>query len=74
MHKSLKATVINFKPLRKKLYEIYVTIINIHASTKEKEDELKDQYYKDLESTFEEILTSKQKIILENVNAKLGKE
>jgi hypothetical protein len=49
------------------------TLINIHAPTEEKEEDIKDQFYERLERTHDEIARNGIKIIFGDFNAKIGK-
>lgn len=48
--------------------------INVHAPTEVSEDETKDEFYDTLEQIYNEIPNYATKIILGDLNAKIGKE
>ena len=50
------------------------TLINVHAPTNEKMEEVKEEFYNLLEQNINQITNSDIKIILGNINAKVGKE
>ena len=50
------------------------TLINVHASTNEKRDEIKEEFYNLLEQNINQTANSDIKIILGDFNAKVGKE
>jgi len=51
-----------------------ITFVNGHAPTEEKTQEKKDEFYDNLEHTLNGIPRSRIRIVLEDFNAKLGKE
>ena len=46
----------------------------MHAPSKEKSDDSKDSFYKELEQVFDHFLTYHMKILLGDFNAKVGRE
>jgi len=50
------------------------TLINVHAPTSEKAEEIKEEFYNLLEQSINKIARSDIKIILADFNAKVGKE
>jgi len=50
------------------------TLINVHAPTNEKTEEIKEEFYKLLEQNINQIAGSDIKIILGDFNAKVDKE
>lgn len=50
------------------------TFISVHAPTEEKEEELKDQFYEELEKRYDEAPRHDIKIIIGDLNAKVGQE
>ena len=50
------------------------TLINVHAPTNEKTDEIKEVFYNLLDQNMNQIANSDIKIILGDFNAKVGKE
>jgi exonuclease III len=51
-----------------------ITMINVYAPTEDKTEEIKEQFYDDLQSMVDKVPKSDLIIILGDVNAKLGKE
>lgn len=51
-----------------------VILINGYAPTEDKEDEVKDIFYENLDNVCDRIPTNKVKILLEDFNAKIGQE
>jgi len=51
-----------------------ITLINAYAPTEDKSEEIKEQFYDDLQFIVDKVLMSDITIILGDVNAKLGKE
>lgn len=51
-----------------------VMLINRYAPTEEKEDEVKDMFYKDLDNVCDMVPNNKVKILLRDLNAKIGQE
>jgi len=51
-----------------------MSIINIQAETEEKEEMVKDELYQTLQRTYDKIPTNDIKIVLEDLNSKIGKE
>jgi exonuclease III len=51
-----------------------MTLINIYAPTEDKEEEIKKQFYKELQRTQDRVPKHEVTIILGDMNAKLGKK
>ena len=51
-----------------------ITVINIHAPTEEKEIEIKEQFYNELDRIYERIAKYDLKVIIGDANVKLGRE
>ena len=51
-----------------------MTLINIHAPTEDKEEEIKEQFYEELQRTKDKVPKHDITIIMGDMNAKLGKE
>jgi hypothetical protein len=49
-------------------------VLNVHAPTEDKTDDMKDSLYEELERVFDKFPKYHMKILLGNVNAKLGRE
>jgi len=60
--------------LRLKAKWFSCTMINVHAPTNEKTEEIKEEFYNLLEQNINQIANSDIKIILGDFNAKVGKE
>jgi len=60
--------------LRLKAKWFSCTLINVHAPTNEKTEEIKEEFYNLLEQNVNQIARSDIKIILGDFNAKVGKE
>lgn len=74
-------SVIGFDPLDERLCSIRVrgkffniTLINAHAPTEEKEDDLKEEFYEKLQALYNRAPERDVKIILGDFNAKIGRE
>jgi hypothetical protein len=52
----------------------HITVLNVHAPTKEKNDDVKDSFYEGLERVFDKVPKYHTKILLEDFNAKVGRE
>jgi exonuclease III len=51
-----------------------IIVLNVHAPTENKSDDVKDRFYKELEHVFDKFLKYHMKILLVDVNAKVGTE
>jgi len=51
-----------------------IAIINCHAPTEDKEDQTKEEFYNHLERVYDNAPHTIQKIIVGDLNAKIGKE
>jgi hypothetical protein len=49
-------------------------VLNIHAPTEDKTDDVKDRFYEELECVFDKLPKYHMKILLGNFNAKVGRE
>jgi hypothetical protein len=49
-------------------------LLNVHAPTEDKTDEVKDSFYEEFDRVFDEFLKYHTKILLGDFNAKVGKE
>ena len=79
--KSIDHAVISFEPvnkymctLRLRTDKFKVSILNVHAPTEAKEDEIKEQFYESVERTFSSLPTTDVRIILGDFNAQIGRE
>ena len=73
--------IINFVPISKymctlriKLKNQTLSLVNIHAPTELKDDEIKEAFYSELERVYDSLPTSDVRIILGDFNAQIGKE
>jgi len=53
---------------------LHIILVNVHASSEEKSEELKDNFYEELEEVFDHFPKYHMKILLGNFNAKVGRE
>lgn len=79
--KSIDHTVIDFVPINKymctlrlRTEKFKVTLLNVHAPTEAKEDEVKEAFYEELERALNSIPTTDMKIVLGDFNAQIGRE
>ena len=81
IHKSTMNKILGFEPIsdricklrvKGKLYNI--TPINIYALTEDNEEDIKEQFYEELQRTQDTVPKQDVTIILGDMNAKLGKE
>jgi hypothetical protein len=52
----------------------HIIVLNVHAPTEDKTDDVKDSFYKELERVFEKFSKYHMKILLGDYNAKVGRE
>jgi hypothetical protein len=52
----------------------HIIVLNVHAPTGDKTDEVKDSFYEELERVFDKFPKYHMKILLEDFNAKVGRE
>jgi endonuclease/exonuclease/phosphatase family metal-dependent hydrolase len=52
----------------------HIIVLNVHAPTEDKTDDVKDNFYEELERVFDEFLKYHMKILLGDFNAKVGRE
>ncbi|PNF29447.1 hypothetical protein B7P43_G04559 [Cryptotermes secundus] len=71
----------HFKPISERICTLRIrtkffnmTLMNVHALTEEKEEEVKDYFYQQMEETYDSIPSNDTKVILGDLNAKIGKE
>ena len=53
---------------------LHIILVNMHAPSEEKSEELKDSFYEELEEVFDHIPKYHMKILLGDFNAKVGRE
>jgi exonuclease III len=73
--------ILGFEPISNSIHKLRVkgkfyniTLINIYAPTEDKEEEIKEQFYEELQRTQDRVPKHDLTIILGDINAKLGKE
>jgi exonuclease III len=73
--------IISFQPYNEKICKLRMrgkyhnlTLINMHAQTKDKDVRVKEQFYDDLQRMHENTVKHEVVIILGGLNAKIGKE
>lgn len=81
VHRRCKPAVTDFKAvngrictLRLKMRFFNLTLICVHAPTEGSEDNEKDEFYEQLEQTYDAIAANDVKMILGDMNAKIGRE
>ncbi|PNF38233.1 hypothetical protein B7P43_G11852 [Cryptotermes secundus] len=81
IEQEFKSAIINFKPISERICTLRIrtkffnmTLMNVHAPTEEKEEEVKDYFYQQMEETYDSIQSNDIKFILGDLNAKIGKE
>jgi hypothetical protein len=52
----------------------YIIVLNVHAPTEDKTDEVKDSFYEELERVFDKFPKYHMKTLLGNLNAKVGRQ
>jgi exonuclease III len=52
----------------------HIIVLNVHAPTEDKTDDMKDSFYKELERVFEKFPKYRMKILLGDFNAKVDRE
>jgi hypothetical protein len=79
--KHIRSSVIDFKPVHKRMCVLRIrgkfknnSFVCANAPTEEKSEIQKDQFYERLERTYKQCPSYDIKIILGNMNAKVGKE
>jgi hypothetical protein len=51
-----------------------IIVLNVHAPTEDKDDDIKDSFYKEQEQVFHQFPRYYMKILLGDFNAKVGRE
>jgi exonuclease III len=51
-----------------------IIVLNVHAPTEDKDDVIKDSFYKELEEAFDQFPRYHMKILMGDFNAKVGRE
>lgn len=81
IEKKMKPLILDFKPvcnrictLRIKTRLQNISLINAHAPTEDKTDDEKEEFYQNLANTIRVIPSNDIKIVLGDMNAKIGKE
>jgi hypothetical protein len=52
----------------------HIVVLNVHAPTEDKTDDVKDSFYKELDRVSDKFLKGHTKILSGDFNAKVGKE
>jgi hypothetical protein len=52
----------------------HIIVLNIHAPTEDKTDDVKDSFYEEVERVFDKFPKYHMKILLRDFNAKVGRE
>jgi hydroxypyruvate isomerase len=52
----------------------HIIVLNVHAPTEDKTDDVKDSFYKELERVFDKFPKYHKQILLENLDAKVGRK
>jgi hypothetical protein len=52
----------------------HIIVLNVHALTEEKTDDVKDNFYEELKRVFHKFSKYHMKILLGDLNAKIGRE
>jgi hypothetical protein len=52
----------------------HIIVLNVHAPTEDKADDVKDSFYEELEHVFDKFPKYHMKILLRDFNAKVGRE
>jgi hypothetical protein len=52
----------------------HIIVLNVHAPTEDKTDDVKDSFYEELECVFDKFPKYHMKILLRDFNAKVGRE
>jgi hypothetical protein len=52
----------------------HIIVLNVHAPTEDKTDDVKDSFYEELEHIFNKFPRYHMKILLGDLNAKVGRE
>jgi hypothetical protein len=52
----------------------YTTVLNVHAPTEDKTDDMKGRFYEELECVFDKYYKNHTQIVLGYFNAKVGRE
>jgi len=53
---------------------LHIILVNVHARSEEKSEDLKDSFYEELEEVFDHFPKYHMKIVLGDFNAKVGRE
>ena len=51
-----------------------IIVLNVHAPTEDKDDDIKDSFYEEMERLFDQLPMYHMKILLGDFNAKVGRE
>lgn len=80
IHESIIHIIKDFKDINPRIStltlkdkNLHIVLINVHATTEEKDEEIKEEFYDTLEEVFDNIVGN-IKIVLGDLNAKIGKK
>jgi len=78
---SILPNVVRFEPINDRICYVElkgkwfnIILINCYAPTEEKSEEIKNAFYEELDRIYDALPTGKPKIIVDDFNAKIGKE
>lgn len=81
VRKNIKENILDFKAINERVCLLRIktkffnlTIINAHAETEDKENPIKDSFYLKLEQIYNTAPSNDIKIVIDDLNAKIGKE
>lgn len=81
VHKKLRPLIVDFMPVSDRLCTLRIrgeyqkiTFVNVHAPTEEKNIEVKEEFYNEIDRVYDNIHKYDMKILLGDTNAKIGKE
>ncbi|XP_023724036.1 craniofacial development protein 2-like [Cryptotermes secundus] len=81
IEQEFKSAIIDFKPMSERICTLRIrttffnmTLMNVHTLTEEKEEEVKDYFYQQMEGTYDSIPSNDIKVILRDLNTKTDKE
>ena len=79
--KAMRSSIIQFTPINERICTLRMrtrffnlSIVNCHSPTEEKDENIKDEFYDKLGRIFDSLPSNDIKIIMGDLNAKIGKE